>query len=112
MKQCRGKASKLFSQAGIPPAVYEDVWSCRFAKDSRQRIRAGPLGLGLLLGLAVLSYGLQCGCTTAEILAINDDGKLCWADTSVDVQLQCFFDPNRRNDYPMPLSRCNLEDPI
>ena len=47
---------------------------CRLAKDSRQRIRAGPLGLGLLVGLAVLSYGLDCGCTTAEILAINDEG--------------------------------------
>ena len=47
---------------------------CRLAKDSRQRIRAGPLGLGLLVGLAVLSYGFDCGCTTAEILAINDEG--------------------------------------
>ena len=49
---------------------------CRLAKDSRQRIRAGPLGLGLLVGLAVLSYGLERGCTTAEILAINDEGSL------------------------------------
>ena len=34
------------------------------------------MGLGLLLGLAVLSYGFEHGCTTAEILAINDEGTV------------------------------------
>ena len=42
--------------------------------DEGQRIR-GTLGLGLLLGGATFSYGLSCGCTKAEILAINDDDK-------------------------------------
>ena len=53
----------------------EQVCLCSLAKESRQRVRAGPLGLGLLVGLATLSYGLDCGCTKAEILAINDDGN-------------------------------------
>lgn len=39
-----------------------------------ERLRKNPLGLGLLLGGAVFSYGLSCGCSKAEILAINDDG--------------------------------------
>lgn len=39
------------------------------------RVRRNALGLGLLLGAAVFSYGHSCGCRTAEILAINDDGK-------------------------------------
>jgi hypothetical protein len=39
-----------------------------------ERIRGGALGLGLLVGGAVFSYGHQMGCTKAEILAINDDG--------------------------------------
>lgn len=40
-----------------------------------ERVRKNALGLGLLLGGAVLSYGHSCGCTKAEILAINDDGE-------------------------------------
>lgn len=39
-------------------------------------MRKNPLGLGLLLGGAVFSYGRSCGCRKAEILAINDDGEL------------------------------------
>jgi hypothetical protein len=31
------------------------------------------LGLGLLLGAAVFSFGLSCGCKKAEILAINGE---------------------------------------
>ncbi|KAG1674713.1 hypothetical protein FOA52_013548 [Chlamydomonas sp. UWO 241] len=38
-----------------------------------QRVRGGVLGLGLLLGGATFAHGHACGCTTAEILAINDD---------------------------------------
>lgn len=38
-----------------------------------ERIRGGVLGVGLLLGGATFSYALSCGCTKAEILAINDD---------------------------------------
>ncbi|KAF5828350.1 hypothetical protein DUNSADRAFT_17749 [Dunaliella salina] len=38
-----------------------------------ERLRGGPLGLGLLVGGATFSYGHSCGCTKAEILAINDD---------------------------------------
>ena len=48
---------------------------CRMKGDKGDRIRRNPLGLGLLLGGAVFSYGKQCGCKKAEILAINDDGK-------------------------------------
>lgn len=45
-------------------------------KDSEgERLRGGVLGLGLLMGGAVFSYGYSCGCTKAEILAINDDGR-------------------------------------
>ena len=33
-------------------------------------------GVGLLLRTAVFAHGHACGCTKAEILAINDDGEL------------------------------------
>jgi hypothetical protein len=36
--------------------------------------RRGALGVGLLLRTAVFAHGHACGCTKAEILAINDDG--------------------------------------
>ena len=32
-------------------------------------------GVGLLLRTAVFAHGHSCGCTKAEILAINDDGE-------------------------------------
>ncbi|GFR44528.1 hypothetical protein Agub_g5798 [Astrephomene gubernaculifera] len=38
-----------------------------------QRLRGGPLGLGLLMGAATFAFGHQRGCRVAEILAINDD---------------------------------------
>eukprot|EP00775_Hariotina_reticulata_P011133 gene11133-11286_t len=37
------------------------------------RVRRNALGLGLLLGAAVFAHGRRCGCSKAEILAINDD---------------------------------------
>lgn len=39
------------------------------------RITGGGLGVALLLGGAVFSHAWACGCTKAEILAINDDGE-------------------------------------
>ena len=36
--------------------------------------RHAALGVGLLLRTAVFAHGHACGCTKAEILAINDDG--------------------------------------
>ena len=44
-----------------------------------ERTRGGVLGLGLLLGGATFAHGLACGCRKAEILAINDDGRLAAA---------------------------------
>lgn len=41
-----------------------------------ERVRGGILGLGLLMGGAVFSYGRSCRCHKAEILAIRDDGAL------------------------------------
>jgi hypothetical protein len=43
--------------------------------EEADRVRKNALGLGLLLGGAVFSYGRSCGCKKAEILAINDDGE-------------------------------------
>ena len=40
-----------------------------------ERLRGGALGLGLLMGGAVFSFGHSCGCRKAEILAIKDDGE-------------------------------------
>ena len=40
-----------------------------------ERLRGGALGLGLLMGGAVFSFGFSNGCRKAEILAIKDDGK-------------------------------------
>ena len=40
-----------------------------------ERLRSGALGLGLLMGGAVFSFGHSCGCRKAEILAIKDDGE-------------------------------------
>ena len=36
-----------------------------------ERTRGGVLGLGLLIGAATFAHGMACGCTKAEILAIN-----------------------------------------
>lgn len=51
------------------------VWHGRLAGEEGQRVRGGPLGLGLLLGAATFAYGYSQGCRKAEILAIDDDGK-------------------------------------
>jgi hypothetical protein len=53
-----------------PPACL-----CSMKGAEADRVRKNPLGLGLLLGGAVFSYGRSCGCRKAEILAINDDGE-------------------------------------
>ena len=45
--------------------------------------RRAALGVGLLLRTAVFAHGNACGCTKAEILAINDDGA--HADIFLDV---------------------------
>lgn len=42
-----------------------------------RRLRRGPLGLGMPLGVATMAYADSKGCHTAEILAINDYGVLC-----------------------------------
>jgi len=47
----------------------------RMKGDEGERVRGGALGLGPLVGGATFSYGYGCGCTKAEILAINDDGE-------------------------------------
>lgn len=44
--------------------------------EEAMRTRGGILGLGLLVGGATFSYGYESGCHTAEILAINDDGRM------------------------------------
>ncbi|GAX79491.1 hypothetical protein CEUSTIGMA_g6932.t1 [Chlamydomonas eustigma] len=49
------------------------VFTSGMKGDDGQRVRGGVLGLGLLLGGAVFSYGKSCGASKAEILAINDD---------------------------------------
>lgn len=49
---------------------------CRVRGPEGERVRGGVLGLGLLMGGAVFSFGHSCGCTKAEILAIKDDGVL------------------------------------
>lgn len=43
--------------------------------DQGARTRGGILGLGLLIGGATFAFGREAGCSKAEILAINDDGK-------------------------------------
>jgi hypothetical protein len=48
---------------------------CRLRGDDGDRVRGGALGLGLLMGGAVFSYGRQRGCRKAEILAIDDDSE-------------------------------------
>lgn len=48
----------------------------RIARSERQRVFGGGLfGLGLLIVAAVMSHGYACGCTKAEALAINDNGR-------------------------------------
>lgn len=48
---------------------------CRLRGEAGDRLRGGALGLGLMIGGAAFAYGASCGCTKAEILAVNDDGK-------------------------------------
>jgi len=49
--------------------------TCRLKGVEGERLRGGALGLGLLMGGAVFSFGHSCGCRKAEILAIKDDGE-------------------------------------
>ena len=51
------------------------ISQCRLRGSEGERLRGGILGLGLLMGGAVFSYGYSRGCRKAEILAIKDDGK-------------------------------------
>lgn len=44
--------------------------------DEGDRLRGGPRGLGLYVGVATFAYARSKGCKRAEILAINDDGML------------------------------------
>lgn len=62
------------------------VPSCSLKGEAGLRIRKNALGLGLLLGGAVFSYGKSCGCKKAEILAINDDGEF-WIGLQQPLQL-------------------------
>ncbi len=56
---------------------------CRRKGPDGERVRGGILGLGLLMGGAVFSYGRTCGCHKAEILAIRDDGAPTLAAASL-----------------------------
>lgn len=48
----------------------------RLAASDRQRVFGGGLfGLGLLVVVAIMSHGHACGCSKAEMLAINDTGR-------------------------------------
>ena len=51
------------------------IQHARLAEADRVRIRGGSFfGLSLLIVAAIMSYGHECGCSKAEMLAINDDG--------------------------------------
>lgn len=51
--------------------------NARLAEADRVRIRGGSFfGLSLLIAAATMSHGHECGCSKAEMLAINDDGML------------------------------------
>ena len=54
-------------------------------------MRGGILGLGLLMGGAVFSYGRSCRCHKAEILAIRDDGALTACLGTVFYSLACSY---------------------
>lgn len=43
-------------------------------------MKISALGLGVFLGVATFAFGHERGCQTAEILAINDDGKEGFGD--------------------------------
>ena len=52
------------------------VLGFRLARSDRERVFGGGMfGLGLLVVVAIMSHGHACGCTKAEMLAINDTGK-------------------------------------
>ena len=54
----------------------ESVSVFRLARSDKERVFGGGLfGLGLLVVAAIMSHGHACGCTKAEMLAINDNGK-------------------------------------
>ncbi|KAK9793722.1 hypothetical protein WJX73_010508 [Symbiochloris irregularis] len=50
-----------------------EIFTRRQGGTEGQRMRGGILGLGLLVAMTVFAHGYAAGCTTAEILAINDD---------------------------------------
>lgn len=65
--------------------------TCIQTDTARQARATSFLGLGLLLGGATFSYGLSCGCTKAQILAINDDDA--WHGRLVAYYTRFGFEP-------------------
>ena len=70
------------------------VFTRGLSGDVGQRVRGGPLGLGLLLGGATFAYGHSRGCSKAEILAINDDDG--WHERLVRYYSYFGFKPVRK----------------
>lgn len=64
---------------------------CRVRGSEGERLRGGVLGLGLLMGAAVFSFGHNMGCKKAEILAIKDDGERPHSQPSVQKVQCCAF---------------------
>lgn len=61
--------------------------------DEGARTRGGALGLGLLMGAATFSFGVERGCRKAEILAINGAG-CCTFRLHFSEAVQCSRLPN------------------
>lgn len=73
-----GKIWAVTSGFVVPPLKFMhcdtlQIFTKGVRGDEGDRVRGGPLGLGLLLGAATFSWGYERGCRKAEILAINDD---------------------------------------
>lgn len=64
--------TRVQHQPAHHPAAHARLHA-RLKRDEKDRIRGDALGLGLLLGGAVFAHARACGCTKAEILAIDDD---------------------------------------
>jgi hypothetical protein len=78
--------------------------------DEGDRLRGGPRGLGLYVGVATFAFAHSKGCKRAEILAINDDGALLYARLLYCCHFTCdllklFFRVHARHRKATALSR-------
>ncbi len=68
----RAMAKRSAPPSPVSAAAF--TFGCSMKAEEADLIQGGALGLSLLMGAAIFSWGYERGCRKAEMLAINDEG--------------------------------------